>query len=111
LLWPRLLWRARPGHLAQPDPVAFLAHFDRNMVGYERLRGFVLQLSERDTGCSIEILKDTGDDHRRQIVLDWILELGGEHRRAKVRCTIERRGKHWIVTDLDPVDFFEPPPA
>ncbi len=95
--------------LSQGEVAAFLSHFDRNMPGYARLRELIRALTDQtEVGNSIEIASDTGDDRRRALELDWTLEMGSERRRAKVRCTFERRGKSWLITALDPIDFFQP---
>ena len=75
-------------------------------------------LAEAEVSSSIEILHDAGDDGRRSLELDWMLEITleqaaspVERRRATVKCAIERRAKQWKVTALDPIDFFRPPAA
>jgi hypothetical protein len=96
--------------LSQGDAFAFLSHFDQKMTGYARLSGMIQALTAQgDVGSSIEITEDTGDDRHRRLALDWILELAGERRRGTVRCTFEHRGKRWIITALEPVEFFAPP--
>ena len=105
--------------LSEADAPAFLAHFDRNMPGYGRLAEYATALSEQaDVGCSIDIVKETGDDVRRELGLDWILQLSGkqgaspfERREQNVRCTFERRKKRRLVTAFDPIDFLAPPGA
>jgi hypothetical protein len=93
--------------LSGGDAPAFLAHFDRTMAGYARLSGLIQALAAQgDVGSSVEIAEDTGDDRRRRLALDWILELAGERRRQTVRCTFERQGKRWKVTAIEPVEFF-----
>lgn len=95
--------------LSQGEVAAFLSHFDRNMPGYARLRELIRALTDQsEVGNSIEIASDKGDDRRRNLELDWTLELGSDRRRGKLHCTFERRGKNWIVTALDPIDFFAP---
>ncbi|HVX66629.1 MAG TPA: hypothetical protein VHA11_08510 [Bryobacteraceae bacterium] len=95
--------------LSQGQNAAFLAHFDEKMPGYDRLRGYIAALDSQGTGCSIEIRDDQGDSSRRKLALDWILELSDRRRRGIVRVTIERQGKRWKITALDPVEFFAPP--
>jgi hypothetical protein len=95
--------------LGQGENASFLAHFDENMPGYERLRGYIAALDSQGTGCSIEVREDQGDENQRKLALYWILELSDGHRRATVRVTIARQGKRWKITALDPVEFFAPP--
>ena len=64
----------------------------------------------------LEIVSDQGDDVRRQLELDWFLQIRSklatgplERRRDKVTCRLERKKKRWKVVSLEPVKFFAPP--
>jgi hypothetical protein len=112
------LFAAIATDLSQSDSSAFMSHFDSNMPGYDRLYQFISALcNQDDVGSAIDILKETGDDRQRAVELDWTLEIDVgkqayarvEHRQEKVKCKLERRGKHWVVTALDPIAFFTPP--
>ncbi len=51
---------------------------------------------------------DEGDANKHTLDLDWVLEIGDQAPRRKVlKCVIEKRGKKWKITALDPVDFFK----
>ena len=91
------------------DAGPFLDHFDNSMPGYAALRDEVEALVTRaEVGSSIEILSDRGDEHKRALELDWILEIEDQTPRRKiVKCTIEREKKEWKITALEPVDFFK----
>jgi len=40
--------------------------------------------------------------------LDWLLQIEDEQpRRQILKCTIERQGKNWKITALDPIEFFK----
>lgn len=103
--------------LSQADAAGFLANFDRGMPGYARLAEYARALSDQaDVGCSIAIATETGDDLRRELELDWTLQLSGkaagsrvEHREQRIRCTFEHRKKRWFVTAFAPIDFLAPP--
>ncbi|HEX8986268.1 MAG TPA: hypothetical protein VF767_12560 [Bryobacteraceae bacterium] len=96
--------------LSQGEIEAIMAHFDRAMPGYERIHRDIAALSSREVGCSIMILKDDGDQRRRTLELDWILEVSGSRRRVTVHAAIEPRGgRRWLVTSLEPLDLFTPP--
>lgn len=101
-------------HSEQPsiasDAGPFLDHFDSNMPGFAALRDEVEALvAEADVSSSIEIVSDDGDDRKRTLELDWILQIEGQSTRRKIlKCTIERRKKDWQFTALDPIDFFKP---
>lgn len=101
--------------LINDDPASFLDSFDRNMPGYAALQNNVEGLlAAYDVGATIEEVTDIGDDQKRTVELDWFLVLSqkgatnspGQTRRQVVKCTVERRGKQWKITALEPVDFF-----
>ena len=101
--------------LINDDSASFLDSFDRNMPGYAALQDNVKGLlAAYDVSATIEEIKDEGDDHKRTVELDWLLILTQkgatnspqQTRRQVVKCTVERRGKQWKVTALEPVDFF-----
>lgn len=102
--------------LSDNNASQFLSHFDPSMADYRQFQGLVSALlAQAEVGSSIEIAQDSGDDTRRALSLDWILELSlksesaaSERRQATVKCTLERRGKNWKVTALDPIEFFRP---
>jgi hypothetical protein len=97
------------GDLAQNNPSEFLDHFDRNMVGYATLRDEIESLlSAAEVGSAIEIVTDEGDDQKRTLELDWVLEITDQQpKRAILKCTIARQGKKWKITALDPIEFFK----
>src|ERR1043166_3659168 len=77
--------------LLDNDAREFMANFDPNMPGY-----------------AIEIVSDEGDDRKRALELDWLLEIEGKQpKRGILKCRIERQGKKWKITSLDPIEFFK----
>ncbi len=88
---------------------SFLGHFDSKMPDYEELRHNVEDLVSRgDVESAIDFVTDEGDDQKRTLDLDWLLEIKDQPDRRKIlKCTIEKRGKHWKITSLSPVDFFK----
>ena len=98
--------------LADKDASAFLGHFDRSMQGYDTLESEVRALLDRsEVGSSIEIISDQGDAAKRTLELDWLLRVDADlPRRQIVKCVIEKRGKQWKITALDPVEFFKTSP-
>lgn len=101
--------------LINDDPASFLDRFDRNMPGYAALQNNVQGLlAAYDVGATIEEITDEGDDHKRTVELDWLLILKQkgatnspqQTRRQVVKCTVDRRGKQWKITALEPVDLF-----
>lgn len=95
--------------LANKDAAAFLDHFDPRMPDYAKLRDEVeLLLGRSEVGSSIEIVTDTGDDHKRSLQLDWVMQIDQDlPRRQIVTCKLEREKKKWKITSLMPVDFFK----
>ena len=87
----------------------FLDNFDRTMPDYAALADAVEGLVARsEIGSAVEIVTDSGDDKKRALELDWVLEVEDQLPRRKIlKCTIERKGKNWKFTSLEPVDFFK----
>ena len=101
--------------LINDDSASFLDRFDGNMPGYAVLQDNVKGLlAAYNVGATIEEITDEGDDHKRTVELDWLLILSQkgavnspqQTRRQVVKCTVERRGKQWKITALEPIDFF-----
>lgn len=99
------------------DAGQFLSRFDRNMPGFRVLAENVRALAaQADIASSVEISSEEGNADTRQVEVDWLMEitLGGagnrvERRREKIRCTLRRSGKRWLVSALDPISFFRAP--
>ncbi len=95
--------------LADQDANGFLDHFDRNMPGFSTLRDEAAVLANADVESTIEFVNDEGDDKRRELQLDWVLRVnGGRPRHELVECRMEKQGKKWKITKLQPVEFFAP---
>jgi hypothetical protein len=102
--------------LINDDARSFLDSFDRDMPGYAVLHDNVEGLlAAHMAGTTIEEITDEGDDRKRTVELDWLLILTQkgatngpqQTRRRVVKCTVERRGKQWKITALEPLDFFK----
>jgi hypothetical protein len=102
--------------LINDDSASFLDSFDRNMPGYAALQNNVEGLlAAYDVGSTIEEITDEGDDQTRTVALDWLLILKQkgatnspqQTRRQIVKCSVERRGKEWKITALEPAEFFK----
>jgi hypothetical protein len=102
--------------LTNDDAAAFLDNFDRDMPGYATLRTNIEgMLAAYDVGSTIEVVSDEGDDQIRNVEVDWLLlathkgaiNSAQVTRRKVVRCRLERRGKRWKITRLEPVDLFQ----
>jgi hypothetical protein len=97
------------GALGTNDARPFLECFDSSMPRFAELRGEIETLVERaEVGSAIEIVSDEGDDSKRMMELDWVLEVQDQRpRRAILKVTLEKRKKEWKITALDPVEFFK----
>ncbi len=93
------------------DAGPFLDNFDPKMPGFATLRDEVQALvSAAPVGSVIDFISDEGDTQARNLQLDWVLEITDqEPRRQILTCRIERRGKKWKITKLEPIEFFKPP--
>jgi hypothetical protein len=109
------LFREAADALANDDANAFLAKVDRNMAGYAAFRDEIVGLlAANDVGSTIEVVNDEGDDQKRSLDLDWLLVISEKNsangtkatRRKVLKCRIERQGKQWKITTLEPLDFF-----
>ena len=112
--------------LSNGNASGFLEAFDPKMPGYEGLRADVAALvaetparTEREgIFCSIGPVSDKGDDHERELELDWILDIrqrqaaiGATRRQQNVKIRVEKQGKKWRIVSFDPAGFFAPPDA
>ena len=93
----------------RPDAGPFLENFDRDMPGFAAFRDEIQELVARaEVGTAVEVASDEGDDKKRVLLLDWILEIQDQRPRRKIiKCTIERVKGGWKITELDPIDFFK----
>jgi len=79
------------------------------MPQYERLRDEIRDLfgTAQEIGSTIDVITDDGDGQKRTLDLDWLLKIdNAEPRRQIVKCQVEKQGKKWKITTLDPVEFF-----
>ena len=106
------LFRTAAEALADKDPTAFLDKFDRKMPGYDTLHDEVFALLDHsEVSSELEIVSDEGDAQKHALQLDWVLRVDEDQpRREIIKCRIERQGKKWKITSIEPVDFFRPSP-
>jgi len=61
----------------------------------------------KEIGSTIDVIRDEGDDQKRTLDLDWLLKIDTDNpRRQVVQCQVEKQGKKWKITKLEPVNFF-----
>ncbi len=117
--------------LSNGDAPGFMEAFDPKMPGYDKLRADVealvqesepnpqgLESGREGIFCSIGPVSEKGDDHARELELDWILDIrqrqramGATRRRQNVKIRVEKQGKQWRIVSFDPAGFFAPPDA
>ncbi len=103
--------------LSVDNPAGFMQGVDRKTPDYEGLQARIAALVQTsEIANSIELLKDEGTETRREVDLDWYLELrsrspGGPlvHKREVIHCSVEKQGRHWRITSLQPAAFFDTP--
>ena len=103
------VFRAASEALANQDADAFLDQFDPKMPQYEKLRDHIRELFgvAQEIGSTIDVITDEGDDQKRTLELDWLLKIDNDDaRRQIVKCQVEKQGKKWKITALEPVEFF-----
>ncbi len=103
------VFRAASEALANQDADAFLDQFDPKMPQYETLRDQIRELFgvAQEIGSTIDVITDEGDDQKRTLELDWLLKIDNDDaRRQIVKCKVEKQGKKWKITALEPVEFF-----
>lgn len=96
--------------LSEGNARAFLQAFDREMPGYAAIESNVTALTDQaDILCSIDTLKESGDDSSRTVEVDWFIQLrsksaGGplERRRQIVTVKLAKRKKKWKIVGFDP---------
>jgi hypothetical protein len=102
--------------LGAGNAIAFMDAFDPAMPGYEELRtGVTALLREADVQSSIDLVEEEGDDRGRTVELDWLVHIVdpqdnavAERRQERVKCRVEKSGKKWRITRLEPLQFFAP---
>jgi hypothetical protein len=104
--------------LSESNAAGFLRHCDRAMPGYNQLQQHLIALvAGWEATSSVSITRESGNASRRDMTVDWALDLRGRHtgigpmerRRLNLAISTGRRGKTWRVTRLEPVEFFRPP--
>jgi hypothetical protein len=94
-----------------------LGHFDRAMTGYGELEANLRALTSIWViEPALQLTSNEGSDDRRALEIDWVMTLtdpvaGGRSLRKEetVKCTVEKRGKAWLIVAFTPVEIFAPP--
>ena len=110
------LFSSLTASLVELNVPGFMDAFDKNMPDYERLKTYVEALvNQADVASSIEPVANEGNDTKRSVDLDWLLEVRSllqdgpiVRRREVIHCEVEKQGKRWKIVSLKPIDFFAP---
>jgi len=102
--------------LSEGNGLAFLDRVDHSMPDYYQLEQNILALTEQnEVSCSIDILKQEGDEQSQTLELDWFMQIQSramfgplERRRQTVKCRLERRKKKWKIEAIEPITLFAP---
>ncbi|MDQ6760915.1 MAG: hypothetical protein M3Z32_13765 [Acidobacteriota bacterium] len=102
--------------LSDDNAPQFMKLFDRNMPNRGQLETQITALlANAEVASSVELINDEGDERKREVEVDWYLELRSRlragplvQRRSVIQCQLEKQDKHWRVRSLQPVEFFEP---
>lgn len=107
----RDLFRAAAEAMVNQDAGEFLSRFDSKMPGYDTLRDEIESLLNLGPITSdIEFVSDKGEDQRHDLQIDWLMQIPDQRpRRQVLHCRIERQGRKWKITLLEPLEFFKPP--
>jgi hypothetical protein len=103
--------------LSEGNGLAFLDRVDHSMPDYNELERNIMALTEQnEVLAAVDGLTDEGDDHSRNVKVDWFLQIRARsqtgplvRRRETVTCRLERVKKKWKVASLDPITLFAPP--
>jgi hypothetical protein len=103
--------------LSEGNGSGFLDRVDHAMPDYYKLEQYIDALtSEDEVSCSIDMLKQEGDEQAQTLQLDWFMQihprdfLGSvESRRQTVKIRLERKKKKWKIVSLEPITLFAPP--
>lgn len=110
---------ANSGDVPAANTNKFMQAFDPALPGYAQLKDNVLALEQAaDIESSVDLVQNDGNDEARTIMVDWLMSLVGHdtsvtdvQRSETLTCRLEKRGKSWRITSLEPRSFFAPPGA
>jgi hypothetical protein len=110
------LFASMASALANDNGPGFMHGFDKNMPDHDKLRGYIDGLiAQAEIVCDIEPVKDEGDESKRSVDLDWILDIRSREmagpavrRQETVHAELVKDKKGWRIVSISPLDFFEP---
>ncbi len=110
------LFASMAAALAEINVAQFMDAFDKSAPDYGKLKDEVTALvKQAEISSSVEPLKDEGDDNKRLVEMDWVLEIRSlipdgplVRRREIIRCELRKDKKRWKIVALKPIEFFAP---
>jgi hypothetical protein len=110
------LFTSMASGLSEGNAGQFLRAFDPSMKGYSEFARNVRALLEQwDVLSAVDVTTESGDEARREVTLDWMLQISNkqdtlriERRQETVKCQLAKKGK-WRIVALDPMILFDPP--
>lgn len=104
------------GALSDSNVPAFMKGIDKAMPDYGKIETQVTALLDQATvGSSVTVRSDKGDDHKRDLELDWFLEIKSREpegplvrRHEIIQCEVARRDGKWKIAKIAPLSFFAP---
>jgi hypothetical protein len=99
--------------LSEGNAPAAMDAFDKSIPNYQALSDNIFAMTaQADVSCTIDPIEQTGN----VIEVDWFLKLNAkadegptERRQMTVKIKIEKVGKRWKITALDPPSILDPP--
>lgn len=104
------LLRLTSDAMANGDAAEFLKHVDPAMPRYAELaQRLNLLLTPQSAASTIDVAHDEGDENKRRLELNWLIQAGAERqKRGKIIVTVERKNGAWRFTSIEPIEFFAP---
>ncbi len=100
-------------YLSQDNGPGAMEAFDKSMPNYQTISNNVFAMvAQADVSCTIDPIEQNG----KVIEVDWFLKLNSkadegptERRQMTVKLTIEKVGKKYKITAIDPPTILDPP--
>jgi hypothetical protein len=100
-------------YLSEGNGPGAIDAFDKSMPNYQTLSDNIFAMvAQADISCTIDPIEQKGN----VIEVDWFLKLNSkadegptERRQMNVKVTINKVGKKWKITAIDPQSILDPP--
>jgi len=100
-------------YLSEGNGPGAIDAFDKSIPNYQTLSDNIFAIvAQADVSCTIDPIEQKGN----VIEVDWFLKLNSkadegptERRQMNVKVTINKVGKKWRITAIDPASILDPP--